>query len=242
MRAVCAALVLGAALLASSCAGDDGGRVRVFAASSLRDVLPAIDADAEYVFAGSDALATQIREGAAADVYVAASRRAMDTLVDRGLVSEPTEVAANRLVVIVPRGRASDLRRFADIARPGVRLALADEGVPAGDYARDALAAAGLLDAAMENVVSFESSVSGVVAKVALGEVDAGIVYVTDAEIARDDVDVIAIPDAVQPPIVYLAAPVEGGDAGAAAAFVARLTGGEGQLLLAEAGFERGGR
>jgi molybdate transport system substrate-binding protein len=239
MRAAAALVVAAlAALLATSCGGDDGG-LRVFAASSLRDALPAVDPDAEYVFAGSDTLATQIREGAAADVYVAAGTRAMDDLAGEGLVAAPTAFASNRLVVVVPRGRGTDIRELADVARPGVRLALAGEGVPAGDYAREALAAAGVLDAALANVVSFEESVSAVVAKVALGEVDAGIVYATDARIARDDVETIAVPDAVQPRIVYLAAPVDGGDTAAAEAFVARLTGAEGQRLLAEAGFTR---
>lgn len=226
-----------AALLATSCGGD--GALRVFAASSLRDALPAVDPNAEYVFAGSDTLATQIREGAAADVYVAAGTRAIDGLAEAGLVAAPTAFASNRLVVVVPGGRGTDIREFADVARPGVRLVLAGEGVPAGDYAREALAAAGVLDAALANVVSFEESVSAVVAKVALGEVDAGIVYATDARIARDDVETIAVPDAVQPRIVYLAAPVDGGDTAAAEAFVARLTGAEGQRLLAEAGFTR---
>jgi len=217
--------------------GGSGDALRVFAASSLRGALPALDPGADYVFAGSETLATQIREGAGADVFVSASPRAMTGLVESGDVEQPTTFASNRLVVVVPRSRDDGIRSFTDLARPGVRLVLAGEGVPAGDYARDALRAAGLLDGALANVVSLEDAVSGVVAKVALGEADAGVVYATDARIARDDVRVIPVPAQDQPRIAYLVAPVVRGDVAAARAFVARLTGSAGRRVLEEAGF-----
>lgn len=222
-------------LVVASCGGGEAGGLTVFAASSLRDVLPVLDPSASYVFAGSDALATQIREGARADVFLSASPRALADLVAGGIVGAPVEFASNALVVIVPAGRGA-LASFDDLTRPGTRLVLAGEGVPAGDYAREALTAAGLASA-IDNVVSYEESVSGVVAKVALGEADAGIVYGTDATIAADDVEILAIPQRAQPDIVYVGAPVVGGDVDAADAFLDVLRGDAGQRALADAGF-----
>ena len=236
MRAGAGAVIL-AALLLAGCGGGGGGALRVFAASSLREALPALYPDAEYVFAGSGTLATQIREGARADVFVSASPRAIADLVESGEVAQPTAFASNRLVVVVPRSRDDGIRSLTDLARPGVRLVLAGEGVPVGDYAREALRAAGLLDGALANVVSLEDAVSGVVAKVALGEADAGVVYATDARIARDDVRAIPVPPQDQPRIVYVAAPVARGDVVAARAFVESLTSDEGRRVLEDAGF-----
>jgi molybdate transport system substrate-binding protein len=222
-------------MLAGSCGGADEG-LRIFAASSLREVLPQVEPSARFVFAGSDTLATQIREGAGADVFVSASPRAVQELVSAGVVTDPVVVASNRLVVIVPAHREPAVRVFTDLARPGVRLVLAGEGVPVGDYAREALASAGLADA-LDTVVSLEDSVSGITAKVALGEADAGVVYATDARIAEGDVVVLPVPASFQPSIEYVAAVVRGGDEGRATAFLDLLRGPTGQAALAQAGF-----
>jgi molybdate transport system substrate-binding protein len=230
------AAVAGALVLAGCGGGGDDGRLLVFAASSLREVALKLDPEAEYVFAGSDELAAQVRDGAGADVFLSASARPVRDLEDAGLVGEPVVFATNRLVLVVPRANPAGIERLADLARPGVKLVLGGEGVPIGDYAREALSVAGL-DAALDNVVSLEEDVKGVLGKVSLDEADAGIVYATDARAAGRDVRILRIPDAVQPNVRYYAAVVTAGDREAARAFVERLLGEEAARTFSDAGF-----
>jgi molybdate transport system substrate-binding protein len=224
----------------AGCGGgsDEGsGAIDVYAAASLAEVLPAIAPDARFSFAGSDELATQIREGAPADVYAAASAKYPQELYADELVDAPVTFASNRLVVIVPSGNPARIERAEDLLRGGTRLVLAAEGVPVGDYAREALATLGL-SKALVNVVSNEDDVKGVAAKVALGEADAGIVYSTDAVPLGDDVSVIELPDVAQPRIEYQVAVVTAtDDEKGAAEFVERLLSDEGRAELDAAGF-----
>ncbi|HWG55635.1 MAG TPA: molybdate ABC transporter substrate-binding protein [Gaiellaceae bacterium] len=230
--AAAAALVASAALAACGGGGGDE-RVEVFAASSLRGALDGFGGGGvRYTFAGSDELAAQIRDGARADLFLSASRGPIDGLREHGLVEEPVVFASNRLVVVVPRANPGRVRAFADLARPGLKVVLAAEGVPIGDYAREALTAAGV-DLG-DNVVSLEQDAKGVLGKVALGEADAGVVYATDAD--AGDVEAVAIPEAVQPRIAYYAALTDRGGA-AAAGVLAALRGEEGERALAAAGF-----
>ncbi len=234
-----AALVLGIALApAAGCGGSESDEpLTVFAAASLTDVFERLAPDARFNFAGSDELATQIREGARADVYAAASPEAARALADEGVVSAPRVFASNRLVIVVPRANEAGIRSLDDLAREGVRVVLGDEGVPAGDYAREALAAAAAGDV-LENVVSLEDDVKGVVAKVALGEADAGFAYATDARAAADELTVAELPAEIRPEVRYLVAVVAESDRReAAAAFVERLLSAEGRRVLREAGF-----
>ncbi|HWN22119.1 MAG TPA: molybdate ABC transporter substrate-binding protein [Gaiellaceae bacterium] len=224
------------AVLVAGCGGSDETQLDVFAASSMRDVAPEVDDAPRYTFAGSDELAAQIRDGAPADVFLSASGAPMEELRSAGLVDAPVVFASNRLVVVVPEGNPAGLEKLGDLARPGIKLILGGEGVPIGDYAREALAAAGL-EAALENVVSLEQDVKGVLGKVALGEADAGIVYTTDVRAAAEDVRELAIPDDVQPDVRYYAAVVAAGDTDRAAEFVERLAGDEGGRALRAAGF-----
>jgi len=224
------------AVLVAGCGGSDETQLDVFAASSMRDVAPEVDDAPRYTFAGSDELAAQIRDGAPADVFLSASGAPMEELRSAGLVDAPVVFASNRLVVVVPEGNPAGLEELGDLARPGIKLILGGEGVPIGDYAREALAAAGL-EAALENVVSLEQDVKGVLGKVALGEADAGIVYTTDVRAAAEDVRELAIPDDVQPDVRYYAAVVAAGDTDRAAEFVERLAGDEGGRALRAAGF-----
>src|SRR5687767_9621477 len=106
----------------------------VYAAASLTDVLPRIDSTARYNFAGSDELATQIREGAPADVYAAASSKYPQALYQEGLVEVPVTFASNLLVLIVPKDNPAGIEKIADAARAGTKLVVAAEGVPVGDY------------------------------------------------------------------------------------------------------------
>ena len=242
-------LVVVTALFAlGACGGDDddsaadtggGGDTSlvVYAAASLTEVFPAIDPAPQYNFAGSDELATQIREGGLADVYAAASSKYPQELLDEGLVEEPVTFASNRLVLIVPTDNPAGIEEVADVAEPGVKLVIAAEGVPVGDYTREVLESLDLT-AALDNVVSNEDDVKGVVGKVSLGEADAGFVYTTDAAVAADDVTVIELPEGSQPPIEYQIAVVAASDnKEAAQAFVDEVLGPDGQEQLEAAGF-----
>lgn len=217
--------------------GSDGGTLNVYAAASLAEAFPEIDPDARFNFAGSDELATQIREGAPADVYAAASSRYPQELYDEGLVERPVTFASNRLVLVVPRGNPAAIEGVEDVLRPGTRLVVAAEGVPAGDYTRAILETLGL-SKALANVVSNEDDVKGVAGKVALGEADAGFVYATDAMPVADRVRVIELPADAQPPIEYQVAVVVAGDnKDAARKFVEKLRSESGRDALAQAGF-----
>lgn len=209
----------------------------VYAAASLTEVFPTIDSTARYNFAGSDELAAQIREGAPADVYAAASSKHPQELYQEGLVELPVTFASNLLVLIVPKDNPAGIEKIADVARPGTKLVVAAEGVPVGDYTRDVLDKLQLPDA-LENVVSNEEDVKGVVAKVALGEAEAGFVYATDAATAGAKVSVIELPEGSQPPIEYqIAIAKRSTNKEAAEAFVQKVLASEGQQALESAGF-----
>ena len=227
------AVVAAVALLAGCGGSEDTGEATVFAASSLSQVAPAVDPDAAVVFGGSNDLAAQIRDGAEADVLLSASAAPFEELGD--LVEEAVAFASNELVLVVPAHNPSETTELSDLATAGVKLVLGAEGVPVGDYAREALTAAGLGEA-LAQVVSLEEDVKGVLGKVALGEADAGIVYATDAKAAGDDVRAYPVPERYQPEILYYAALVApASDAGEA--YVERLLGAEGEDVLRDAGF-----
>jgi molybdate transport system substrate-binding protein len=235
----CIGIALVLLSLAPGCGGSDESSdpLAVYAAASLAEVFPEIDPGPSYSFAGSDELATQIREGAPADVYAAASSRYPQELYEEGLVEEPVTFASNRLVLVVPRANPAGIESAEDVLQQGTRLVIAAEGVPVGDHTRTVLETMGL-SAALDNVVSNEDDVKGVVGKVALGEADAGFVYATDVTPVADDVLSFELPESAQPPIEYQVAVVADGDAtDAAQAFVDRLLGPEGREALEQAGF-----
>ena len=220
-------------LVLAGCGGG-GDKLQVYAASSLREVLPRLAPDAEFNFGGSNELATQILEGAPADVFVSADVDQAQRV--RGLPGRIQPFATNRLVIVVARDADVDVRSIVDVTKRGLRLVLGDIGVPVGDYAREALDRAGV--DALPNTVSYERDAKGVVAKVAVGDADAGIVYATDARAAGDGVVTVAIPSRLQPHIRYVAVVVdESGDRKAATRFLARLTGEQGRRELRRAGF-----
>jgi molybdate transport system substrate-binding protein len=230
-------LAAAAVLLGAGCGGSDEKPLTIFAASSLTEVFQRIEPGARFNFAGSDELATQLQEGARADVYAAASPKYPDRLYAAGVTERPRVFATNRLVVIVPADNPAQIRSLRDLERRGVKLVIGAEGVPIGDYTRDVLAKAG--EAKMlRNVVSEEHDVKGVVGKVALGEADAGFVYATDAQAAPQDVRAIELPESVQATVRYPVAVVrDTPNRRAAEAFVARLFTEHGRRLLREAGF-----
>jgi molybdate transport system substrate-binding protein len=232
-----------AVLIAASCGGDgdssgsDLEGLTVFAAASLTEVFEEIAPEVTFNFAGSDELATQIREGGPADVYAAASPRYPDELFEEGLVEEPQIFATNELVVIVPSGNPAGIQSVEDLRGEDVNLVVGAEGVPIGDYTRIVLENMGATDV-LDSVVSNEEDVKGVVGKVVSGDADAGFVYATDALAAGDDVETIDLPEEAQAVVEYPIALVSASEsAEAAQSFVELVLGEDGQQALADAGF-----
>lgn len=236
------ACALAIAAIAPGCSNDSTSapaspRVTVLAASSLKEVLEELSPATRYNFAGSDQLAFQIEQGAPADVFASASAKYTSALHARGLVGRPRVFATNRLVVVVPASNPAGIRSVDDLANRGVKLVIGDPEVPIGAYSRQVLARLGL-NAALANVVSNEQDVKAVVAKVALGEADAGLVYRTDVRAAGSRVSAITIPAAGQTPVEYEVAVLrDAPDRAAAEAFVRVLLGDEGRAALRRHGF-----
>jgi molybdate transport system substrate-binding protein len=232
--AVVAALV--ALVVPSASAG--GGPITVFAAASLTQVFPRIDKAPRYSFLGSDQLALQIQQGAPADVYAAASPKYPGLLYHARVVQKPIVFATNKLVVIVPKSNPAHVTSVYDLQRTGVRVVIGDKTVPIGSYTRQILDALGIGGNVSKNVVSEETDVKSIVAKVALGEADAGFVYATDAKAVAGRVLVIRLPASAQPSIAYSVAIVKATrNRTSAQAFVNRLVRKPAQTKLVAAGF-----
>lgn len=209
----------------------------ILAAASLTNVFPQIDAHATYSFGGSNALAAQIEQGVPADVFASANTALPAKLYDEGLVEKPVVFTRNELIAIVPKGNPKHLHSVYDLAKPGVKLVVAAPGVPVGDYTRIVLHNLNL-DSALSNVVSNETDVREVLAKVALGEADAGFVYATDARTVKGKVATLGIRWSAQPVITYAVAVVKSSKHLAAArTWVKNLLGKRAQRKLLAAGF-----
>jgi molybdate transport system substrate-binding protein len=217
-----------AVLALAGCGGGDEPPT-VYAASSLREVLPEVLPGARLDLAGSGALRLRIERGAPADAFAAASTKDPEALAAAGRCAEPVVFATNELVLVVP-AEGTRVRTLDDLQ--GKRVALGSEGVPAGDYAREALRRLGglTLDS---STVSLERDVASITAKVALGSADAGFAYRTDVAAADGRLRAIALPEAAQPVIAYAACAVtEAGED-----VVDRLTGDDARAALRDAGF-----
>jgi molybdate transport system substrate-binding protein len=232
-------------------------RITVFAAASLteafKDVATALarrDSSLiiQFSFAGSQQLASQLEQGAQGDVFASADQRWMDHARDDSLLSgAPVVFVRNRLVVIVPRTNPARIDRLQDLARRGVKLVLAGDAVPAGRYSRDVLQnlsqapefGRGFSGQVLANVVSDENDVKSVVAKVQLGEADAGMVYRSDITpaVARF-VTALEIPEAQNVIAGYPIAVLRSSpDPAAARQFINFLLASDGQHILVEHGF-----
>jgi molybdenum ABC transporter, periplasmic molybdate-binding protein len=220
------------------------GTITVFAAASLTDAFEEIAEDFEtanpgarlvFNFAGSSALATQITEGAPADVFASASPATLRTVTDAGLADrDPVVFVRNQLVIAVEAGNPLGIRGLEDLARPGVTVALCAEQVPCGAAARTAIAASGLTI----TPVSYEENVRAALAKVSLGEVDAALVYRTDAASA-DAVEAVEFPESAEAINDYLIAVLtDAPNKAGAAAFVAWVLSPEGAEVLTTYGFQ----
>jgi molybdate transport system substrate-binding protein len=230
----------------SSSAAGVRGPITVLAAASLTESFSQIGKDFEaanpgtkitFSYGGSSGLAQQITSGAPADVFAAASPATMKTVTDAGdAAGTPATFVKNQLVIAVPKGNPKGITSLAALAKSGVKVALCAEQVPCGAAAKKALAAANV----KVTPVTLEQDVKAALSKVKLGEVDAALVYRTDAKAAASDVDGIEFPESAQAinnyPIVALKnAP----NAAGAAAFVAYVESAPAQQVLTDAGFQQ---
>jgi molybdate transport system substrate-binding protein len=244
-----AALSIAAGGLAACGGGEEAGSPKedeplvVSAAASLTSALTAYGdrfdgGRVRFSFAGSDALAAQIRQGVRPDVFAAADTALPQALHAEGLVGRPVVFATNRLVLAVPL-RSDKVMGLTDLVRPGTTIAIGSESVPIGAYAREVLRRLGpaRAQAILANVRSNEPDVRGIVGKLAQGSVDAGFIYASDVHGARG-VRAILLPSGLRPRVEYAAAVVEGAPHPAAARrFVAGLLHGAGATALREADF-----
>ena len=257
LAAIAAVALVGLA----GCGGDDGdgtaapaasasgsgvsGSVTVFAAASLTESFTQIGKDFEtanpgtkvtFNFAGSPQLATQINEGAPADIFAAASPTTMKTVTDAGNGDgTPVTFVKNQLVIAVPKGNPKGVTGLSDLTKPGVKVALCAEQVPCGAAAKKALDAASV----KLTPVTLEQDVKAALSKVKLGEVDAALVYRTDAKAASSDVDGIEFSESSgaindYPLVVLKNAP----NKTAAQAFVTYIQSDKGKAVLTAAGFQ----
>jgi molybdate transport system substrate-binding protein len=240
LRAIPAAVAVALAV-ASSAAGSQAKapRLTVFAAASLTNVLPQIDPHGRYSFGGSNTLAAQIEQGLPADVFASANTALPWQLHRKGLVTRPIVFTSNRLVVVIAHGDPRHIGSVQGLERNGLRIVMAAAGVPVGDYTRKVLARMGLSDL-VSKAVSQETDVREVLAKVTLGEADAGFVYATDAKTVAGKVSLLGIPASAQPQVLYAAAAVKSSShLQAAKAWVKKLLGKPAQKKLRAAGFLR---
>jgi len=244
-----AAALAAMALVLAGCGGDEPsggsaaspGELRVFAAASLTAAFGKLGerftaanggTKVTFNFAGSQALATQIRQGAPADVFASADTTNMDKVKD--LVGTPQSFASNLLQIVVEKGNPKGVKGLDDLARSDLKVVLAAEEVPAGKYAKQVLDQAGV----RVQPVSQEDNVKAVVTKVALGEADAGIVYVTDVTAGGDKLEGVDIPTEQNVVATYPMATVKASrNQDQAQAFVDLVRSAEGQGVLESFGF-----
>jgi molybdate transport system substrate-binding protein len=233
------AAILAVALTLAGAAGarTSADPLTIYAAASLTEVFKAYDPAQKYSFAGSNVLETQIRQGAPADIFASAAPLNTQRLFAAGIVDKPVTFTANRLALIVPKSNPAGLTSVYDLKSKNVKLVIANAAVPVGGYTRTVLKKMGL-SSVLSNVVSQESDVKAVTGKVALGQADAGFVYVTDARPVSDQVTVVRIPAWAQPRVRYEIAVVsKSSNKAAAQAWVNQILSNRGQTALKNAGF-----
>jgi len=226
----------------------------VFAAASLTNAFAEIGKNFEtnhpgvtvkFNFGGSQTLRTQIEQGAPADVFASANKKEMDALMGGKFVITDTSnvFLTNQLVVVMPHNNPAGLTELADLAKTGLKIVLAAKEVPVGNYALqvldklDAAQGVGFKDKVIANVVSYENDVKLVVAKVQLGEADAGIVYLSDT-VAAPELKKIEIPTEINVVAKYpIAKLIQAADAELAQAFIEYVLSADGQSVLAKWGF-----
>jgi molybdate transport system substrate-binding protein len=239
MRRLLALVALLLAVVGGTASAAGHTTLTVYAASSLTDVLPKVDPAERYSFAGSNTLAAQITQGAPADVFAAANLTLPEQLYAKGLVTRPYVLTHNTLVLIVPRANPARIHSVTDLRKPDVKIVIASSAVPVGAYTLQVLKTMGMTDV-LDNVVSRESDVRDVLAKVALGEADAGFVYATDARTVPGRVTVLRLPVWARPNVAYgIAVVTASKHRAAAAAYLKLLLGKRAQATFRAYGFLR---
>lgn len=233
-----------AAASGGSSAGALRGGITVLAAASLTEAFTKIGTQFEaahpgtkvtFSFGASSALATQITQGAPADVFASASKKTMDTVIAAGAAGAATPFVDNVMAIAVPPSNPAKITGVADLARPGVKVALCQPEVPCGVGARAVFEKASIT----VKPVTEETDVKATLAKVQLGEVDAAVVYATDVLAAGDKVKGVPVPDAVNAATTYpIAALKASKNAPLATAFVDYVRSAAGLKVLTEAGFQ----
>jgi molybdate transport system substrate-binding protein len=231
------------------------GTLTVLAASSLTDVFGELASKFQEQnpgtkvstsFGGSSELLTQMEQGAPADVFASADEDKMDIAVQDDLVNEPQTFARNWPVVIVPKVNPTGIQRLQDVAKPGTKIVLAQDGVPIAEYAKHILSNANseygsnFEQQVMGNIVSREANVRASANRVALGEADATFVYTSDVtEDIRHQVQVIEIPENVNVMATYpIATIAESQHPELAQEWIDLVLSDEGQRVLEEYGFQ----
>ncbi len=219
------------------------GTVNVFAAASLKEAFTALGTSFEaahpgtkvvFNFGPSSGLATQIASGAPADVFASASTKSMDQVVKAGAAAAPRDFAKNTMEIAVPPKNPAGIAGVSDLAKPGVKVALCQAAVPCGSTAATVFGKARI----MVTPVTQEVDVKAVLSKVSLGEVDAGVVYVTDVLAAGEKVKGVVIPADVNASTTYpIATLPKSTNAVAAQAFTDYVLSTDGGAALAAAGF-----
>jgi molybdate transport system substrate-binding protein len=233
------------AACASGGAADTGvpAGITVLAAASLTESFTQIGQDFQtrnagqtvtFSFGSSATLATQITQGAPADVFAAASPATMKTVTDAGAAADPTNFVSNTLEIAVPAGNPGKVSGLKDFADEGKKIAICAAEVPCGAAATTVFAAAKITP----RPDTLEQDVKATLQKVSSDEVDAALVYRTDVIAAGDKVEGITFPEARQAVNEYpIAALKDSKNAGTAEAFVAYVQSPEGQAVLTKAGF-----
>lgn len=233
-----------AAALAGCSSGSETPSITVFAAASLKPAFTEIaeqfktdhpGMDVDFNFAGSSDLATQLTQGAGADVFASANTAQMNKVAQAGLLDGPAvPFATNTLVIVTRPGNPDAVHSFADLTRPGLIVVVCQPPVPCGAATRKV---ADSLGVTLEPL-SEESDVTDVLNKVITGQADAGVVYRTDAINAGDKVTTVEFPQAAEAVNTYPIALLSGApQAGPARAFIELVTGEAGQKVLDAAGF-----
>lgn len=270
-----AMIALALAVIVSGCTSGNGGAtptpeaspaptaaaktdLTVYAAASLTSAFNEIeksyeekhgDVNVVYNFDGSQALRTQIEQGARADVFASASNSHMNALKNKGLMDNSTvkTFTNNKLAVIVPKDNPANINNLYDLMKPGVKIVTGTKDVPVGNYTLQILDkmsnntayGSDYKDKVMANVVSQETTVNHVVSKVALGEADAGFVYVSDVPADyRDRVTVVSIPDEFNVIAVYpIGIPKDAEHPEMAQSYIDYVMSEEGKEILRQSGF-----
>ncbi|RZS90956.1 molybdate transport system substrate-binding protein [Motilibacter rhizosphaerae] len=229
----------------SAASGKVAGRITVLAAASLKESFTALGKQFEaanpgtkvvFSFGASSDLAAQVTNGAPADVFASASAKTMDTVVKAGKATSPEDFATNSMEIAVPRDNPAHVKTVADLARAGVKVALCQAQVPCGATAAKVFTNAKVT----VEPVTLEADVKATLTKVSLGEVDAGVVYVTDVKAAGTKVLGVPIPAATNASTAYPLAVLKGAkNPGTAKAFEDFVLSDAGQQVLAAAGFEK---